>query len=336
MAAFGSVLALGEGYEPGGAVGQQLAYMTRRSLLAEVYSQLYTAGPTAVGLLANGIEETGGIDNIGVNLQYQQMVNPYWGDYTGSFPAPQATVGIQPATWAYAMLMLPIPVYLSEVLLQDDQKIQDLVDVRMTDAGAAARDAISTLLWSNTTNYQQLMGVPWAIDDGTNNATWGNVPRATNTWWQSKRYNINASITRSLIFLYITGTSKYSGEKPVFAVAGPGTWAQAGQDFIPQERYIPTDSAVDQYQSAFTAFDIAGVPHFMDPYTPEGNIWYFNTNYISIRIHERCNWEFIPFQSMVPALQVNFTGVALLLFQMILTKPKSCSVLYNITGVPLL
>lgn len=320
-------------------MGQQLAYLTRRSLLAEAYSQIYTAGPLAVGLLANGVEETGGIDNIMVNLQYAQMVQPYWGDFTGTFPAPQPIVGIQPASWAYAMLMVPIPIYLGELMLQEDQKIQDLVDIRMTDAGAAARDAVSTNLWSNygaAGNINQLLGIGWAIDDSTNNANWGNIPRAANTWWQSKRYNVNAAITRSLAFLYITGTSKYSGEKPTYAVMGPATWAQLGQDFMPQERYIPNQEVTDQYLSAFTGFEVAGVPHFMDPYAPEGFVYYINTEYMAIRIHQRVNWEFMEFQSMIPAFQVNYTGVALLLHQLTLTKPKSCSVLYNITGTAIL
>jgi len=330
--AFGSVLALGQGYEPGGLTGQQLAYLTRRSVLGEAYSQLYTAGPLGVGLLSNAVEETGGIDNITVNLQYQQMVQPIFGDFSGTFPAPQPIVGIQPASFAYTMLMVPIPVYLGELLIQEDQKIQDIVDLRMTDAGAAARDLINTQLWSNTTNINGLFGIGWAIDDGTNNANWGNVPRATNPWWQSKRYNVNAALTRSLAFLYITGTTKYSGEKPSIGVAGPSTWAQLGQDFFSGERFVPNTEATDQYMSAFSAYDIAGVPHFMDPYAPEGFVYYPNFEYFALRIHQRVNWEFMEFQSMIPAFQVNYTGVVLLLFQLTLTKPKACSALYNITG----
>jgi len=84
--------------------------------------------------------------------------------------------------------------------------------------------------------------------------------------------------------------------------------------------------------SAFSAFDIAGVPHFMDPYAPEGFVYYPNFEYFALRIHQRVNWEFMEFQSMISAFQVNYTGVVLLLFQLTLTKPKSCSVLYNITG----
>ena len=332
MAAFGPILALGQGIEPSGGFGQQLSYLTRRSYLARAYSQLYTSAPTLVGLLANSVEEVGGVDNIMVNVQYQQMVAPQWGDFTATFSAPQPIVGIQPAAFAYTMLMIPIPVYLNELLIQDEQKIQDLIDLRMTDTGSAARDTLSTALWTNSSNYQQLFGLPWAIDDGTNNANWGNIPRAGNPWWTSKRYNVNAGITRALTFLYLTGFTKYSGEKPTFGVAGPSTWAQLGQDFIPQERYVPNQEKTDQYLSAFSAYEIMGVPIYMDPYAPEGNIYFINTNYLTIRVHTRVNWEFMDFQSMIPAYQLNFTGVALILLQVVNTKPKSCGMLYGITG----
>jgi hypothetical protein len=330
--AFGGVLALGQGIEPSGVTGQQLAYLTRRSYLMRAYTQIYTACPTLVGLLSKRVRATGGIDNIMVNVQYQQMVQPQNTDFTASFNAPQPIVGIQPAAFAYSMVAVPIPVYLNELLIQSEMKIQDLIDIRMADAGNATRDFLGQQLWSNISNYSQLFGIPWAIDDGTNNANWGNIPRAGNPWWQSKRYNVNAAITRSGCFLYLTGFTKYSGETPHFGVAAPATWAQLGQDYLPNERYIPNEDKTSQYLSAFRAYEVAGVPVFMDPYATEGFINFFNTNYMAIYIHEKVDWEFLDFQSMVPAYQLNFTGVALLLLQLVVTKPRAQGVLYNITG----
>src|SRR5215475_11742776 len=134
MATASTVFALGQGIEPGGITGAQLSYLTRRTYLERAYSQLFTSAPTFVGLMANSIEEPGGVDNIMVNVQYQQMTAPVYGDFTATFPVPQPIIGIQPAAFAYTMLMVPIPVYLNELLIQDEQKIQDLIDLRMTDA----------------------------------------------------------------------------------------------------------------------------------------------------------------------------------------------------------
>ncbi len=323
-------LVQGTGIEPAGGLGNQLSALTRRSYLANAYCQIYTSAPSIVGLMANALEESGGMDNLTANVQYTQGVIPQYGDFTATFAAPQPVQFIQPAAWAYTMVMVPIPVYLNELLIQDDQKIQDIVELRMTDAGNAARDMLANSLFTNSTNSQQLIGLPWAIDDGTNAATFGGIARAGNTWWQSKRYNVAAAITRSLSLLYLTGTTKYSGEKPDFGISGPATWAQLAQDFLPQERYIPAEQTTDQYMSAFPALEVMGVPIYMDPYAAEGNIWFFNCNYLTLRIHRLANWEFVDFQSMVPAYQLNYVGVAVLLLQLINTKPRSCSVLYGI------
>lgn len=329
-------LVQGQGIEPTGGIGNQLSTLTRRSYLANAYCQIYTGAPTVVGLMANAAEEAGGMDNLMVNVQYQQGVIPQYGDFTATFNAPQPIQFIQPAAWAYTMVMVPIPVYLNELLIQDEQKIQDVVELRMTDAGNATRDMLANTLFSNTTNAQQLIGLDWAIDDGTNNATFGAIPRAGNPWWQSKRYNVAAPITRALAALYIVGATKYSAEKPDFGVCGPATWAQLMQDFLPLERYIPNEEHTDQYMSAFTAFDIMGVPIYLDPYATEGKIYLFNCNYLTLRIHRLANWEFVDFQSMVPAYQLNYVGVAVLLLQLINTKPRSCALLFGITGTAVL
>jgi len=329
-------LVTGTGIEPTGAIGNQLSALTRRSYLANAYCQLYTSAPTLVGLMANAAEESGGMDNLTANVQYQQMVVPQFGDFTATFAAPQPIAGIQPAAWAYTMVMVPISVYLNELLIQDEQKIQDVVDIRMTDAGNAARDFLANTLFTNITNSQQLIGLDWAIDDGTNNATFGGITRAGNPWWQSKRYNVAAAITRSLTLLYLTGITKYSGEKPDFGICGPATWAQLAQDYVPNERYIPEEQHTNQFMSSFPALEVMGVPVYMDPYATEGKIYLFNCNYLTLRIHRLANWEFVDFQSMVPAFHLNYVGVAVLLLQLINTKPRSCGLLFGITGTAVL
>jgi hypothetical protein len=174
----------------------------------------------------------------------------------------------------------------------------------------------------------------WLIDDGTNNATFGNIARAGNIWWQSKRYNINAPLTRALFCLNTIGVFKQQGEKPDCAFCGPSTFAQLEQDFLSLERIITTESQTDKYTSGFLAMEIMGVPVYCDPYLAEGFVWLINTNYFTAQVHERCNWAMIDFQSMVPALQLNYVAVVLLLAQFINTKPRASGVFYGITGVP--
>ena len=325
-------MALGQGAEPAAAYGNFLSAVTRRSYLMDAVCEIYNQRPMITALFANAIPATGGLDNIMANVQYVPGVQPQVTTFTAPFNNPEAVPFIQSAAWPYVMIAVPIPIYLNEILQQDEQKIQDVVELRMTDAGNATGDMMETQLASNVSDNTQLQGIGWLVDDGTNNANFGNIPRAGNTWWQSKRYNVNAPITRALFSLYTIGCFKQQGEKPDFAVCGPSTFAQLQQDFLPLERIITTESQIDKYTSSFIAMEIMGVPVYLDPYFAEGTIWQINTNYVTAQVHQKCNWAMIDFQSMVPALHLNYVAVILLLGQFINTKPRASASLYNITG----
>ncbi|HTD17823.1 MAG TPA: phage major capsid protein [Chthoniobacterales bacterium] len=326
--------ALGTGIEPSGALGgNELSYVTRRSYLGYAYAQIWNTSPTLVGLLSAATREPGGLDNMMINVQYQAGTVPTYTTFTGNFPAPQRLQMVQPAAYPYALTVCPIPVYFAEQLIQDDQKIQDIIDLRMTDCGNSTRDLWANSLWSTPGSLpaNAILPISNLIDDGTNFSTLGTITRSGNVWWQSKRYNVNSSITRLLTLLYIVGVIKQQGEKPDFGVTGPSTWAQLAQDYIPPERYT-SPGVSPTYMSGFDAIEVCGVPIYLDPYAPEGSIWLFNTNYITARIHQMADWEMIDFVSMLPNFSLNWIAAVVHAMQIIQTKPRANGVLYNITG----
>ena len=328
-------LALGQGIEPAAAfAGNELSYVTRRSYLGYAYSQIWNTSPFLVGLLSAALLEPGGLDNMMINVQYQAGTVPTYTTFTGNFPAPQRLQMVQPAAYPYALTVVPIPVYFAEGLIQDDQKIHDIVDLRCTDAGNSTRDFWSNSLWSTPASLppNAILPVSNLIDDGTNYSTLGTITRAGNTWWQSKRYNINSAITRTLTLLYIVGVIKQQGEKPDFGVTGPATWAQLAQDYLPLERFNQPQVGNSRYMSGFDAIEVCTVPIYLDPYAPEGSIYLVNTNYLTARIHEMANWELIDFVSMLPGFSLNWIAAIVHAMQIIQAKPRSCGVLFNITG----
>jgi hypothetical protein len=83
-----------------------------------------------------------------------------------------------------------------EGALQMDHAIVPLLEARMNDATNSMIDALAYSLYNNTSNNQQLLGLPAAIDDGTNTATYGNINRTANPWWQAKWYATSGYLTR--------------------------------------------------------------------------------------------------------------------------------------------
>ena len=324
-------MAIGGGILPatGSTQYTELTYVTRRAFIPKLVVQLYNSTPLLAALIANSQQASGGVSSVTVPVQGAQFVNAQWSDYSGSFAQPSVQQGAYNAEFNLKLMITPVPFLGMEGAVQQDAAIIPLIEARMNDATNVMMDAMATSLYQNYTNTQQFIGLPGAIDDGTNLATYGNINRNTYTWWKSKVYNAgNVNPTRQNILQYISGTVKNGAEVPSFGVCGFGTWTLLAQDFVGQEQYtITPGSAFDGDnngpQAAFRALMVAGVPIYPDPYCPEGVVYFVNTNYLNLYIHEQGSFVFTGFESTLPNWQIGYVGAVLMIAELISTKPKS-------------
>ena len=317
----------------------ELTYVTRRAFIPKLVVQLYNSTPLMAALIANSQQASGGVSSVTVPVQGAQFVNAQWSDYSGSFAQPSVQQGAYNAEYDLKLMISPVPFLGMEGVAQQDAAIIPLIEARMNDATNVMMDAMATALYNNTTNNQQFIGLPAAIDDGTGGATYqttyGNINRNTYTWWQSKVYNAgNVNPTRQNILQYISGTVKRGAEMPSFGVCGFGTWTLLAQDFVGQEQYVITpgsgfDGDNNGPQAAFRALMVAGVPIYPDPYCPEGTVYFLNTNYLSLYIHEQGSFVFTGFESTLPNWQIGYVGAVLMIAELVSVKPKSMSKINN-------
>lgn len=307
----------------------ELTYVTRRAFIPKLVVQLYNSTPLLAALIANSQQASGGVSSVTVPVQGAQFVNAQWSDYSGSFAQPSVQQGAFNAEYNLKLMITPVPFLGMEGVAQQDAAIIPLVEARMNDATNVMMDAMATALYNNYTNTQQFIGLPGAIDDGTNLTTYGNINRTTYTWWKSKVYNAgNVNPTRQNVLQYISGTVKNGAEVPSFGVCGFGTWTLLAQDFVGQEQYVITpgsgfDADSNGPQAAFRALMVAGVPIYPDPYCPEGTVYFVNTNYLNLYIHEQGSFVFTGFESTLPNWQIGYVGAVLMIAEMVSTKPKS-------------
>ena len=307
----------------------ELTYVTRRAFIPKLVVQLYNSTPLLAALIANSQQASGGVSSVTVPVQGAQFVNAQWSDYSGSFAQPSVQQGAFNAEYNLKLMITPVPFLGMEGVAQQDAAIIPLVEARMNDATNVMMDAMATALYNNYTNTQQFIGLPGAIDDGTNLTTYGNINRNTYTWWKSKVYNAgNVNPTRQNVLQYISGTVKNGAEVPSFGVCGFGTWTLLAQDFVGQEQYVITpgsgfDADSNGPQAAFRALMVAGVPIYPDPYCPEGTVYFVNTNYLNLYIHEQGSFVFTGFESTLPNWQIGYVGAVLMIAELISTKPKS-------------
>ena len=315
----------------------ELTYVTRRAFIPKLVVQIYNSTPLLAALISNSQVASGGVSSITVPVQGSQFVNAQWSDYSGSFSQPAVQQGAFDAEFNLKLMIAPVPFLGMEGAVQQDHAIIPLIEARMNDATNVMMDGMATALYTNTTNTQQFTGLPAAVDDGTGTATYGNITRSTtqNTWWRSKVYAAGSvNPTRQNILQYISGTVKNGAEVPTFAVCGFGTWTLLAQDYVGQEQYGITpghgfDTDANGPQAAFRALMVAGVPVYADPYCPEGTVYFLNTNYLSLYIHEQGSFVFTGFESTLPNWQIGYVGAVLMIAELVNTKPRSMT---KVTG----
>jgi hypothetical protein len=328
---------IGGGILPASGTNQynELTYVTRRAFIPKLVVQIYNSTPLMAALIANSQTASGGVSSVTVPVQGSQFVNAQWSDYSGSFAQPSVQQGAYNAEFNLKLLVSPVPFLGMEGAVQQDYAIIPLIEARMNDATNVMMDSMATALYTNTTNNQQFIGLPAAVDDGTGTATYGNISRSTNTWWKSKQYAAGSvNPTRQNVLQYISGTVKNGAEVPTFGVCGFGTWTLLAQDYVGQEQYMITpgsgfDGDANGPQAAFRALMVAGVPIYPDPYCPEGTLYLLNTNYLSMYIHEQASFAFTGFESTLPNFQIGYVGAVLMIAELVNTKPKSMT---KVTG----
>ena len=312
----------------------ELTYVTRRAFIPKLVVQLYNSTPLMAALIANSQQASGGVSSVTVPVQGAQFVNAQWSDYSGSFAQPSVQQGAYNAEFNLKLMICPVPFLGMEGAVQQDAAIIPLIEARMNDATNVMMDAMATALYTNSTNNQQFIGLPAAVSA---TGVYGNIDRSTYSWWKSKAYSAgNVNPTRQNILQYISGTVKNGAEVPTFGVCGFGTWTLLAQDYVGQEQYVITpgsgfDGDANGPQAAFRALMVAGVPIYPDPYCPEGTVYFLNTNYLSLYIHEQGSFVFTGFESTLPNWQIGYVGAVLMIAELVNTKPKSMTVVsgYN-------
>lgn len=311
--------------------GNELAAVTRRAFVPKMVVQIYNNSPLIAALLANAQTASGGVSSVSVPVQGTPFVTTQTTDYSGSFNQPLQQQGAYLAEFNLKAIVTPIPFLGMEGALQFDHAVVPLLEARMNDATNSASDFLGQALYTNYTNNLNIIGLPGAVDDGTNLVTYGNQNRSANTWWKATRYTPGGvAPTRKLVLQYIVGANKYGGEVPTFGVMGPGTWVNLASDFVGQESYQIQpgngfDSDADRPRSAFRALDVGGTPIYQDPYCPEGILYLINTNYLNLYVHEMASFSFTGFESLLSNFQLGYIGAVLTLAEVVLTKPKTCA-----------
>ena len=327
---------IGTGIVPAGAVGNELTAVTRRAFIPKCIVQIGKATPTLAGMLANAHAAQGGISSVTVPVQGTPFVTAQATDYSGNFTQPSVVQGITEADYNLKAVIVPIPFLGMEGILQQNAAIVPLIEARMNDAGNQIALYLSTQLWTNGTNGTiNIDGFPLIA---ATTGTYGNIARATNTWWQGQTRTGTGPTRLTVLADIVSSTKNAGGEKPNIGVMGPGTWTGLAQNFLGLEQYVINSNS--QYgergggaRAAFTALLVADVPIYMDSDCPEGQLWLWNTRYDSFYIHESAAFTFTGFASTLPNMQLGYVGALVAVLEHVNVKPSTVCQVTGYTAI---
>jgi hypothetical protein len=288
-------------------------------------------------LLRGAQRAKGGVGNITVPVQGNSMVSAEWTDFGGSFSQPADITGILNAAMNLTVSVVPIPFFGMESLIQSSEVVIPRLKTKMADAKQVMLQLFSNALFTNNTAATTMSGLPQAFDDGTAVATYANITRATNTFWNSTKISAGNVLTRSAFIKYIPQlTSLAGGEAPDFIIMSLSDWTTLMQDFMTAEsfRTMPGDryGKDTPINAGFRCLMLGDTPIIADLYCPKGTAYLINTKYYNLYLSEDAPFAFSGFYSTIPNLQIANIGVLVTALQTICTKPVSGMQLTGITG----
>ncbi len=330
---------LGTGIIPSGAIGNELAAITRRAFIPSLVVQIYKAHPVLSLLLGNSQRAAGGVSSVTVPTQGASFVAYSWAGFDGVFPQPTDLTAIQNAEFNLKLGVVPIPFLGMEALVQSTEVVIPRLRAVMADAKAVMTQQIATSLYTNNSNSPlQVDSFAQAFDDGTNVASYGGINRNANPFWKSTLKTAAGAIsTRIGMATKISNLTLLSGgEAPDFGVMAFGDWTTLMEDFMSAEQFRTTPGSRygtdDSVNAGFRCLTVLNVPIFPDPFLAQGSAYFFNSKYVGMYISEDAPFAFSGFHSTIPNMQIANIGVLILAFDVLCTKPVSGMQISGISG----
>src|SRR5215471_6517020 len=173
------------GIVPSGAIGNQLAAITRRAVIPSVVVQIYQSHPLLSLLLANSQRARGGVGQITIPTQGSSFVSFNWGSFAGNFPMPEDQAAIANAQFNLKLGMVPIGFFGMEAIIQSSEVIIPKLRAVTSDAAVVIRQAFAQALYANNfSNTSAFDSLPMAYGTTASGvASYGGIVRASNTFW---------------------------------------------------------------------------------------------------------------------------------------------------------
>lgn len=213
--------------------------------------------------------------------------------------------------------------------------VQKVVKIAYDDAQSTIRDMLAEdIFGTGASDPKKIVGLPAAVDDGTNTAVYGNIDRATNAFWKAQ-YKDSQQLTVSLMREMFTKCARGGmKDKPDFIVCDLETW-NAYADLVYGKTNIqqPLGKIGEEFANlGFVQISFMGVPVVYDEYCPANSMYFLNSK--TIALHTDPGTNFRTTELVKPANMVAKVGQLLWYGNLVCEEPRANAKLTNLTYTP--
>lgn len=330
---------LGSGIVPSGPIGTELETTIRRVFAQMVVLLIYRQNPLLALLLRNAIRASGGVSPYTQPVQTGRYVNSSWMGPAGQFSIPPDVAATVNAEFNLCALATPITSFgLEQLVTQDAIAVASRLMLKMNDMKNSALKSLAGALFGTTPSVLQMFGLLDAYDDGTTVDVYGGLSRTNYpTWGGLVIPAAGAAMTRAAFIPQLLKAVKHSGGEALdFVVCSVEDWTALMSDFLAIERYNNDPSSRwgkdDPVNSGFRGLLLGDTPIFFDLNCPVGTAVGFNSKYITLVIHEDCNFAWTGWYSTIPQGQIASVGLTLTALNLVCSKPSTGLILKGITN----
>jgi hypothetical protein len=212
---------------------------------------------------------------------------------------------ITEAEWDWKEYAVAIQITrINELKNSGKNAIVNHVKAKVQAAEKSLADVLGTDLFGDGSTPKSMQGIKLMT---AATGTYGNLAKATYSWWQAQTDASTTAITPSAFNeLYLA--CSVDSDHPTVGVTTNAVWNDLWGAFQPQQRFADEDTL----KAGFNNMMINGIPVIIDSHCDAGYLYLLNENYMSIIAHKDENMRFSPFisptnQNMKVA-HVYFTG----------------------------
>ncbi len=339
----------GTGFYPSSAQNAQnyINVIRRNFTPTLIYQNVRKAKPFLRYILERASKPTGG----GFSPITQPVTGQTFGndgalsDWTGSFTLPGISNPIQNAEWNQALYIQPVVFTMPELSLLEGKNadpfvVIDVIKARLYDKYQSVLDYLSgRFLGTNSSNALDFLGLGDIVDNGTNDANYGNISRASNSWWNAKVYTNSqsgAAYTQVLYYL-MSFLNDTNAPLPSLGVVSYSVFYALMTSFTNIERmYIQDPKGVTNERSyEIQALDIGGVPHIVDPNLTGTTGYYLNMDHLDFRFNPDFFFKMTDIADLQPIGQLGFVQNLSVAGQLVSDAPYTHMQLASMPNTPL-